>query len=324
MRPAPACLSEFVSASWTRRNTVSCAPGGSSRASPSTATRHRQPGRAHLADELVDLAQPRLRQQLALRPIVSQHAQQAAHLAERLSPGDRHGLHGRRRALRRLLCGEDSAVGQRDHHAQVVGDDVVHLPRDAGALRGGRALLERGLVGVALAHARAQTGGSDRQAGKPDERLERVVGAPAGGGQHGAQAEHRRGEHGAAARLVGGDRVQPHQQRGVGEHLHVGDPLNAGDQGERREDPHRPAASPHERHCERRAEQHQRERMRLLGQGVRQREQQDAGREREIRCRLVSPRECDQALDCGCVHSSINLRAGARRTTVARRIFAAA
>ena len=57
---------------------------------------------------------------------------------------------------------EGGAVGQRDHHAEVVRDDVVHLARDARPLGGGRALLQRGLVGVALAHARAEARGGDR------------------------------------------------------------------------------------------------------------------------------------------------------------------
>ena len=37
-----------------------------------------------------------------------------------------------------VVHGEARAVGERDHHRQVVRDDVVHLARDAGALGGGR------------------------------------------------------------------------------------------------------------------------------------------------------------------------------------------
>ena len=274
--------------------------------------RNGQPGRAHLADEHVDLLQTRLRHEPALALAVPQHAEQAAHLAERLPPGHGDRLHGGDRLLGGILSGKRGAVGQRDHHAEVVRDDVVHLAGDARPLRGGRALLQRGLVGVALAHARAEAGGGDGEAGEPDERLERIVGAPARRGEHGAQPQHGRGQNCPAARLVGGDGVEPDQQRSIREHLDVGDPLRTGDDGECSEDPHGGAPPPDQRHRQRNAEQHERNRMGLLGQGVRHRDQEDPEREREVSRGLVPPGVRDRALDEVCVHSLINLRAPSR------------
>ena len=66
---------------------------------------HGQPGRAHLPDEHVDLMQARLRHEPALALAVPEHAEQAAHLAERLSPGCGDRLHGGDR-----LLGESSAA----------------------------------------------------------------------------------------------------------------------------------------------------------------------------------------------------------------------
>ena len=305
----PACLSEFVSASCTRRKTVSWAPGRECRGVALDCERHRETGRAHLTDELVELVEARLGPARALAPVVAQHAEEAAHLGERLATGCRHVLHRLDRLPGRPLRGEGRAVGQGDHHAQVVGDDVVHLAGDAGALGGGGPLFGGGLDGAALTNARADPRRGDREAGEADERLEGVVGAPARRGQHGAGSHHAGRDHGALPRLARGDREQRNQERGISEHLHVGEPLHAGDRGDHGEDGHRPASPPHERERECGVENHQFERAVLLGERVDGGDREDAESERGVGDRLVAPREGDQALCDRGAHVRINLRA---------------
>ncbi len=98
--------------------------------------------------QLAELADPGLRGVLGRVPLVGpEDPEDAPHIGEGAAPGLRHGLHGRRGAIRssgREPCG---AVGQRDHHGEAVRDDVVHLPRDPAAF-GGRS--DHGLL-IALA-----------------------------------------------------------------------------------------------------------------------------------------------------------------------------
>ena len=170
-----------------------------------------RPGRAHLLDELVDLRDAGLRHERRALLVVAQHAEQPAHLGERLAAGRRHGLHRRRRLLGRALGREDRAVGERDHDRQVVRDDVVHLARDARALgrRGDQALLvalelesrgailERGEQRPAVADARSEHAGRDRERRQPDELAEAAV---RGRREDGAELEHGRGQRWSSQR----------------------------------------------------------------------------------------------------------------------------
>ena len=79
-----------------------------------------------------------LRLELLAVAVAAQHPEQPARLGQRLAAGllDR----GQRLARRRLLGAERVALGARldDHHADVVGHEVVQLARDARALLGHR------------------------------------------------------------------------------------------------------------------------------------------------------------------------------------------
>ena len=70
----------------------------------------------------------------------AQHAEQPAHVGERRAAGLGDGAErpGRRGGVG--VGGVPAAVGLRDHHGERVGDDVVHLAGDAGALGRGRDL----------------------------------------------------------------------------------------------------------------------------------------------------------------------------------------
>ena len=100
-----------------------------------------------------------LRLELLAVVVAPQHPEQPARLDERLAPGllDR----GERLARRRLLGAEGVALGAGldDHHADVVGHEVVQLARDAGALLGHR------LVGAQLVLALEQLGARGERVG---------------------------------------------------------------------------------------------------------------------------------------------------------------
>ena len=218
----------------------------------------RQTRGAHVLQQLVELVEPGLRRQPRVLVVLAQDAEQAAHLGQRLAAGARRGAHRVLGALRVVLDRIAGTVGQRDHHRHVVGDDVVHLARDPCPLRGGGqpallvalalepigALLQRGHERAAIAGARAHHRGGRRQTGEPDERIEPVAVAPADQRQHDAELEHRHRRHRQPSRTRDGHAVEGDEQRHIPERAHVEQPLDEGDQRDRREHLHRPAA-PH-------------------------------------------------------------------------------
>src|SRR5919197_1639625 len=140
---SPACLSAFVSASWTIRYAESSIPAGSSRRSPSTVRSTGRPA-SHLADESHDLVEARLRRE-RVGGVLAQHPDEAAHLGERATADLLDRLeHLARRAVPAV---EDAPLcaGLDDHHRDVGRDHVVELARDP------RPLLDHGLARGELA-----------------------------------------------------------------------------------------------------------------------------------------------------------------------------
>ena len=137
---APACLSAFVSASWTIRYAARSMPGrqrAALAARPCSSTG--RPGGAGALDQRVELGQRRLRRERAARrPRRVQQAEQPAHLGQRLAPGVLDLRGGRRRRGRGR--GRGSAARRRPGRPSPrrVRDDVVHLARDPAALLGHR------------------------------------------------------------------------------------------------------------------------------------------------------------------------------------------
>ena len=188
----------------------------------------RQSGRPHGGDQLLDVIQAGLRGVPGLGRL-AQHAHQPAHLGQGRTPGGRHLAHERDRLARAGPGGVGGAVGERDHHGDIVRHDVVHLPRDPGPFgRGGElrllvplipqplGLVSQGLEGCAP--------GADVVAEQPGRRVQGAQGqdpehphpvlnaGPGEGQQHRADGQRRGGEHNAPRRLVRGDRVERHEQ----------------------------------------------------------------------------------------------------------------
>ena len=137
----------------------------------------RHAGAARALDQRVELAQRRLRRVLGVLVGV-QHAEQRAHLGERLAPGALDQLGGGDRARRVALEDPPRAAGLDDHHRDRVRDDVVHLARDPAALVGDRALGLRLALLVRAHGGLVQLGGepraaADGAAGEQEQRAER-------------------------------------------------------------------------------------------------------------------------------------------------------
>ena len=204
-----------------------------------------------------------------------QHAEQAAHLPERVAPGvaDRAQRGGGRD--RPLLGARRRAVGLHDDHRQRVRDDVMQLARDPGALERGAdrgllvalerqqagALAQRGELGAAGAPPRAerrrQQHRDHRRGGDLDQRDVVVARLPA------ARAEQRADDRARSRRRrqarvgpVRRDRVERDQRDDVARHDAVQDrDLGEADDADRHEDEH--GRAPAERHAR---EQGERER----------------------------------------------------------------
>jgi hypothetical protein len=159
-----------------------------------------QPARAHARHQRADPLQRGLRGQRQLLVAAAQDAEQAAQLAERLAAGVLDRGDGGAGALG---VGRHGALGSRgldEHHRDVVGDDVVQLARDSGALAQHRGRLARGAVALDLASLLVQAA------------VEGVARAqhPAGEGRD----AHRHDRHpGDAARYVAGHALE-HRGRG--------------------------------------------------------------------------------------------------------------
>ncbi len=126
---------------------------------------------AHRGDERGDVVERRLGTKVRFGIGGAEDAEEPAHLRQRRSAhlGDR--LERPRRGAGILGCGETGAVRLGDDHGEGVRDDVVHLPRDAGAFvarrEGARCC---GVGGVDLALARRLL----RHAAPPDPERERA------------------------------------------------------------------------------------------------------------------------------------------------------
>ena len=107
-----------------------------------------------------------------------------------------------------------------------------------------------------------------------------VVAAPAQGGEHDADLEHERGEHGGPDRLRDGDGVERDQQRAVAEGPHVGQPLGEGDRRDRREGLDRPPPAREQRQREHQRPHHARQDVGVVRAAQRQRD--DARDQRDV------------------------------------------
>ena len=168
------------------------------------------------------------------------------HLGQRLAAGAGHLLHGRGGLLRGLASGEHRPVGERDHHRQVVGDDVVHLPRDPGALGGGRdtallvaleleprgPFLQRCQQRPPVLDADAEQGRRDHQRREADEEREHRV-APAQRRQHRPDLGHAHRRRRPPARRDRRNGVQRDQQRQIRAQLDIDQPLHQQHQRDR-------------------------------------------------------------------------------------------
>jgi hypothetical protein len=186
-----------------------------------------------------------------------------------------------------------ATVGERDHHRQVVGHDVMHLTSDPRALvRSGQplplpalalelrgAVLERGRVGATRAHIEPEDHRCRSHAGEKHERRDHRLSRPAGDGEHDAELQDHAGRDHPAARLVYRDRVDRHQQRAVRRHPDVVDPVRERHGGDHAEDRERRQPPPCQRDDERGGVQPPRARWRARhGEGEEdQREEQVGG-----------------------------------------------
>ena len=165
--------------------------------------RHLEAARANLLGEFGDLAQAGLRRARGRGRVGAEDAEQPAHLGQRLAARGRDRVeHGRRRVRR--IDAASQRPGLHDHQTDVVGDHVVQLARDAGAL------VDRGLGGELLALLLGALG-SHRElldVGSPraDVEAER---------RHGAEQDERRGWSRPAGRCPrsGGRRSSPRPPR---------------------------------------------------------------------------------------------------------------
>jgi len=203
----------------------------------------------------------------------AQQPEQPPHLGQRLPAGgaDRaQGGHGDLRIPGRRIA---RAVGLHHDHGQAVGDHVVHLPGDAGALvlRGqlhltlGRPLRllgafdQRGDVPLPLLSCEAQCPGGREDGGDGDdvgdhrgrgEGFVAEVEEPAHGRDAGAGVADRQGDHALPPGRPAGDGVDRDREgelaHGRGADQHGLESARRGDDGEGR---HGVVASPHEGKC---------------------------------------------------------------------------
>ena len=141
------------------------------------------------------------------------------------------------------------AVGEPDHHRQVVRDDVVHLPRDPGTLGGGAepallvalelqpsgALLQRRQQRPALPDRDAEHCAGDAERGQPDPVLGDIARRPPRGGHHRAGLGHDPGDDDRDERSVEREPVERHEHRYVRDLRGRGQPLRERDPGDQSE-----------------------------------------------------------------------------------------
>ena len=146
-RAESACFMALVNASCTIRKTVSSAAAERAKGVPDWVEAHGQPGRAHPFRHPLQLGQARLggegdgvaRDRAdggGFHLAVTQESQQPPHVTQGLAPGAGDVVHGFGGPLRVRPACDGSRVGQSHHDLNVVRDDVMHLPGDAGPLCG--------------------------------------------------------------------------------------------------------------------------------------------------------------------------------------------
>ena len=169
----------------------------------------RQPGRAGALDQRAELVQRRLRRERGGLLAGVQHAEQVAHLAQRLAAGALDQRRGLDRALR--VAGEDAprAAGLDDHHRDAVGDDVVHLARDPAALVGDRAR------GVGLALLVRDLRGLVQLGGQLGARAHDAPGQPHQHAEDGREDDVARSRSRRAGQRDGGDRDGHDRRRAI-------------------------------------------------------------------------------------------------------------
>jgi hypothetical protein len=94
----------------------------------------REPGPAGAVDQLAEVPETRLRRALGGLGVAAQHPEQAAHLVERLAGGLADGGEVAHAVLGQPADPVGGGLGLDRDHGHVVGDDVVQLAGDPGAL----------------------------------------------------------------------------------------------------------------------------------------------------------------------------------------------
>ncbi len=221
-------------------------------------------------DECIEIAQAGLRAarwrlgpvRAGERRLLAQHAEHAPHVGQRLASRARDLPHRLRRPRRVLGACPGSGIGQRHHHLDVVRDHVVHLPRDAGALRcrGERRLLvplelqPLGAFGepVELAaerpHDDAGQQRGEREAGEEHEGLDVVARRRPTHRRHDdTRLQDGRRRHDEHPVRLERDGVQGDEERRVGQSRSGHHPLDERDRRDGEEDGHGCPAAEDER-----------------------------------------------------------------------------
>ena len=297
---ATACLSTFVSDSWTTRYAVVSIAASSRRGRPPTVSRTGRPAARAPATRSSSPSSPRAGARSATPSwrIGPEHADAGG--ASPRGPGDRSSPPApspSRAAGGSVSGGRRGRLREGDHDGQAVRDDVVQLAGEAGPLGTGRqprllvplafgpggAVDQRAEVGAAGLHRRPDEEGRGHQPGQEDDGPEDVAGrGEADRGEDGAHLEHRSGGHRDPARLAGGHRVQRDQQGDVGGEPEPDRPLHQGDGGEDAEDRHGRAPPPDQRQHQRDVDSHTPRECSSARSNGREREQLHAGGDEHV------------------------------------------
>jgi hypothetical protein len=198
----------------------------------------------------------------------AQDTEHPAHLGQGGAARLRDVAHHGRRLVRVLRDRVGGAVGERDHHGDVMGDDVMHFPGDPGTFRG------RGKLYVPLplplqvrppaARVVAEQAGDGHQDGArqpcPHDLFHAVPAAEAQEGEKCSAALKRDhgGQH-APVRLLDGNRVKRDKDGQVIGHLYgVGERLREGRREDDPEDRQRCLPPPEQREHDREDQRHRR------------------------------------------------------------------
>jgi hypothetical protein len=108
-----------------------------------------EPGPAGVVDQAGQVIKAGLRGQVGAA-VVSQHAERTAELPKRVATGRRDGVEGGLGLVRLAAHDDRAGLGLHHHQADRVGEHVVHVPGDPGALPGRRGLVCLGQPASAL------------------------------------------------------------------------------------------------------------------------------------------------------------------------------